>query len=130
MPRPPKWNHPTEAVRLPQPAIEACLKLAAAIDRIESIEAPPDEQFARYGRFVQNLSQPKLLAIQDGSQQQRYLIQAEPPSFEDFKLIEQVIERLEERMNQEQFDEDDRLLLLSKLVEQVFEPMKGGDRDV
>lgn len=130
MPRPAKWNSPSEAVRLPKHAIDACLKLAAALD------APPPqtesdpalaEQFQGYQRFVQNC-QPTMVTIQDGLDERQYLIQPSPCSFEEYRQIEMAIEQLQARMKAERFNEHDRMYLFSKMVEQVCKPVKGGGK--
>lgn len=130
MPRPAKWNSPSEAVRLPKHAIDACLKLAAALD------APPPQtasdpaiaaQFQGYQRFVQNC-QPTMVSIADGLDERQYLIAPQPVSFEEYQQLERAIASLESRMEAEKFNEHDRMYLFSKLVEEVCKPMKGGDR--
>jgi len=120
MPRPPKWNSPTESVRLPSHAIEACINLARAMDQPLPAETT-DPEFAEYMDFVRNLK-PHLVNLTDRHGVRRYLIRCDqPPTFEEWKVLKQVEARLYQRCQQENINP---LLVFSELVTRVFKPMK------
>lgn len=120
MPRPAKWNSPTGSVRLPQHAIEACVQLARALDA-PLPEPQDDPEFAAYESFVRNLK-PHLVNLTDKHGVRRYLVRCDqPPTFEQWKLLNQVEARLLRECERRQVNP---LLVFSKLVEQVFQPLK------
>ncbi len=121
MSRPSKWNTPTTSIRVPAHAVDRLLELARALDMLPPT-AEPDPEFAEYVSFVQNL-QPCLFSIQDGAELRRYWIECSPPTFEEWKLLCEVQERLLAQMDAEGWRQDARLYVISRMVEQVFKPL-------
>ncbi|MGH3056122.1 MAG: hypothetical protein ACRDL7_14205, partial [Gaiellaceae bacterium] len=113
----------TESVRLPSHAIEACVNLAKALD-----QAPPESEsnseFGEYLSFVQNLATPNLFTVHDGKGERRYLMQSEPITLEEYRLVKRAVEELTQRMDAEKLSNHDRLWLLSQMVEKIFPQMK------
>jgi hypothetical protein len=119
MPRPAKWNAPTESIRLPSHAIAACVRLARALD--EPLPAPEaDPLVGEYLSFVQNL-QPSLVTIQDGAELRRYRVECESLTFEEYQTVCGAIAGFEAQTNG--LSADERLYVFSRLVEQVFKPL-------
>jgi hypothetical protein len=120
MPRPPKWNAPTQSVRLPKHAIAACVDLAKALDAPLPV-SQDDPQFAAYEDFVRNLK-TYLVNLDSAGNSRRYLVRCDqPPTFEEWKFLECLEEKL---LRQCQKRKVDLKLVFARLVEQVFQPMK------
>lgn len=123
MPRPAKWNSPTESVRLPRHAITACLELAKALDQ-PLPEQCNEPEFAAYESFVRNLK-PHLVNLTDRHGVKRYIVRCDqPPTFEEWKLLQQVEERFTRRCQEEKVNP---LLVFVQLVERVCKPMRNQD---
>lgn len=116
MPRPPKWNAPTESVRLPKHAIAACVDLAKALDAPLPVRQD-DPRFAEYEDFVRNLK-TYLVTLDE----RRYLVRCDqPPTFEEWKLLERLEDRLLKQCQKQRVNPK---LVFARLVEQVFQPLR------
>lgn len=107
MPRPPKWNSPTDSVRLPKHAIPAAVALARQLDATKPLLDVKNN--------VQNPPAPYLLTS-DGPTGTYRLFLNPPRDLSPLmehaigEYCDQVLDELSER---------DRLLLIARLVEEM-----------
>ncbi len=119
--RPAKWSTPTTAIRVPVHLVDSLLEIAKSLDQ-GIPQNQPDPEMEAYLSFVQNSVKPKLVTIrdtEDGFTEHNYIVQAPPLSFEEWKQVKQVNERLEREIFAGLSD-DERLYLFSLLVQEVF----------
>lgn len=88
MSRPPKWNSPTDSVRLPKHAIPAAMALARQLDSAAATRRLVDN--------VQNPPGPYLVTMEDGAKTESYLIDPDPDTSpetwaEADRLVEQLV---------------------------------------
>ncbi|MBD2107407.1 hypothetical protein [Nodosilinea sp. FACHB-13] len=106
MPRPPKWNNPTDSVRLPKHAIPACMALARQLDGSKPVEDVKNN--------VQNLLGPSMLTSESRDGTYRLFLKPPPelpPNVE--ASIEEYCDRVFDGLT-----ETDWVYLLTRLVEE------------
>jgi hypothetical protein len=117
MARPAKWQTPTTAIRVPAHLSDTLLDIARSMEAVPPARQS-DTEMAEYLSFVQNSVTPKLFTVQ-GSKEQRYIVKSDPLSFEEWKELKQVSDRVEREIFNG-LSESEQLYLLSRLVQEVF----------
>lgn len=124
MGRPSPWNSPTDVARFPAHLIPRLTEIAKVLDQ-PIPESESDPLFQEYGSFVQNLC-PRMCSITSSQGEKRYLIDPDPITFEEFKLIEQIASDLYSKMDAQGLSRDERLYVFSRLVEEWAAPVKSN----
>lgn len=129
MARPPKWNSPTDSVRLPAHLIPRLVELAKILDQ-PIPESRPEPAFQEYCDFVQNLNPLMVTTTASKGREERYLIDSTPITFEEFKLLQQIEADLYTKMDEQGLSKGDRLYVFSHLVEQWATPVKSNRGEI
>jgi hypothetical protein len=118
MPRPPKWNSPTDSVRLPKHAIPAAMALAKQLDNAAAAR--------RLVSNVQNPPGPYLVTMEDGSRTESYLIDSDPETPpETWAQADRLVDQLVT-----QHDYATLLYIVGRMAQAWGTPVELGGADV
>ena len=110
MPRPPRWNSPTEAIRVPAHAVEKILELARLLDGQS---------------FVQNSTTDPLMVTVD---EKPYYFPPQSITAEESEMLNRLVEKLLAESDRLGIKERDRIVLIGEIAKRVGDPLQADSK--